>query len=272
MKTVLFCGGLGTRIRDYSENIPKPMIPIGGKPILWHLMSYYSQYGHRDFVLCLGYKANVIKEFFLNYRPHIYADCVVSGFGDNIETLGDPQQDWRITMIDTGRLAEHRRAPACRARACRGRGDVPCQLQRRALRRRSAGDDRGLQTKRQGCLFPRSAPLLQPASRRYGCERQGQRASAPTQDADLWINGGFFIFRSQIFDYLRDGEELVEAPFRRLIDADQLLAFKHEGFWRPMDTLKDKEVLEDMVEQGRMPWRLAEPVPAVSARVTMKVG
>ena len=102
MKTVLFCGGLGTRIRDYSENIPKPMIPIGGKPILWHLMSYYSQYGHSDFVLCLGYKANVIKEFFVNYRPHIYADCVVSGFGDNIETLGDPQRDWRITMIDTG--------------------------------------------------------------------------------------------------------------------------------------------------------------------------
>ena len=102
VKTVLFCGGLGTRIRDCSENIPKPMIPIGGKPILWHLMSYYSQYGHKDFVLCLGYKANVIKEFFLNYQPHIYADCVVSGFGTHVETLGDPEQDWRVTMIDTG--------------------------------------------------------------------------------------------------------------------------------------------------------------------------
>ena len=103
-------------------------------------------------------------------------------------------------------------------------------------------------------------------------QAEGSTRFVPTQDADLWINGGFFIFRSQIFDYLRDGEELVEEPFRRLIDADQLLAFKHEGFWRPMDTLKDKEVLEDMVEQGRMPWRLAEPVPAVSARVAMKVG
>ena len=102
MKTVLFCGGLGTRIRDYSESVPKPMVPIGDKPILWHLMQYYSDYGHRDFVLCLGYKANVIKEFFLNYRPHIYSDCIVSGFGENIETLGDPQRDWRITMIDTG--------------------------------------------------------------------------------------------------------------------------------------------------------------------------
>jgi glucose-1-phosphate cytidylyltransferase len=93
-----------------------------------------------------------------------------------------------------------------------------------------------------------------------------------TKDADLWINGGFFIFRSEIFDYLQDGEELVEAPFRRLIEADQLLAFKHEGFWRPMDTLKDKEVLEDMVEQGSMPWRLGRAAQASAAGVSRKVG
>ena len=102
MKTVLFCGGLGTRIRDVSETIPKPMIPIGDKPILWHLMNYYSQFGHKDFILCLGYKANVIKEYFLNYKPQTYADCVVTGFGNQVEILGDPHQDWRIAMIDTG--------------------------------------------------------------------------------------------------------------------------------------------------------------------------
>ena len=85
MKTVLFCGGLGTRIRDVSESIPKPMIPIGDKPVLWHLMHYYSQFGHKDFVLCLGYKANVAKEFLLNYKPQPYVDCVVSGFGGNVE-------------------------------------------------------------------------------------------------------------------------------------------------------------------------------------------
>src|SRR6516162_445808 len=89
MKTVLFCGGLGTRIRDVSESIPKPMIPIGDKPILWHLMHYYSQFGHKDFVLCLGYKANVIKEYFLNYKPQTYSDCVVTGFGNQVEILGD---------------------------------------------------------------------------------------------------------------------------------------------------------------------------------------
>jgi glucose-1-phosphate cytidylyltransferase len=94
----------------------------------------------------------------------------------------------------------------------------------------------------------------------------------PTQDANLWINGGFFILRSEIFDYLHDGEELVEEPFRRLMKDDQLLAFKHEGFWRPMDTLKDKEVLEDLVEQGRMPWRINGPVPPVKTTVDRKAG
>jgi glucose-1-phosphate cytidylyltransferase len=87
MKVVLFCGGLGTRIREYSETIPKPMVPVGHQPIMWHIMQYYSQYGHRDFVLCLGYKANIVKDFFLNYRPQSYADCVVSNHGEKVEFL-----------------------------------------------------------------------------------------------------------------------------------------------------------------------------------------
>src|SRR6185437_7992689 len=102
MKVVLFCGGLGTRIREYSENIPKPMIPVGNQPILWHVMHYYSQYGHSDFVLSLRYKANIIKHFFLNYRPQAFSDCGVSSFGSKIELLGGRQEDWRVTMIDTG--------------------------------------------------------------------------------------------------------------------------------------------------------------------------
>src|SRR5882724_1978622 len=99
MKVVLFCGGLGTRIRDYGDNIPKPMIPIGDKPILWHLMNFYSEHGHKDFVLCLGYKANTIKEFFLNGRQEMYSDCVVTQGGTEVKLLGKPRQDWRITMI-----------------------------------------------------------------------------------------------------------------------------------------------------------------------------
>ena len=115
MKVVLFCGGLGTRIREYSENIPKPMVPVGNHPILLHVMQYYSQYGHKDFVLCLGYKANTIKEFFLNYNPQTYMDCVVSGFGSKVELLGRPEEEWRVTLLDTGHLAQHRPAPVGRA-------------------------------------------------------------------------------------------------------------------------------------------------------------
>jgi len=96
MKVVLFCGGLGTRIREYSESVPKPMIPVGNQPILWHIMQYYSRYGHSDFVLCLGYKANIIKEFFLNYRAHAFSDCVVSGFGSNVELLDAPTAEYRL--------------------------------------------------------------------------------------------------------------------------------------------------------------------------------
>jgi glucose-1-phosphate cytidylyltransferase len=269
MKTILFCGGLGTRIRDYSETIPKPMIPIGGKPILWHLMSYYSQYGHKDFILCLGYKSNVIKEFFLNYQPHVYADCVVSG--NQVETLGELQQDWRVTMIDTG--------------VWRNIGERLI-----AVRRQVENEEIFLANYSDGLsdvdlpsmieTFKRSGKIAafvaaRPTFSLHLIEmKMDGRVSAirATREADLWINGGGFIFRSQIFDYLRDGEELVEEPFQRLIEDDQLLAFKHDGFWRPMDTLKDKEVLEDLVERGRMPWLTHVAPPAAAPQVGRKAG
>ena len=215
MKTVLFCGGLGTRIRDYSENIPKPMIPIGGKPILWHLMNYYSQYGHKDFVLCLGYKANVIKEFFLNYQPHIYADCVVSAFGNKVETLGDP---CRIGAYDDRhrRMAQHRRASVCRrqhveneemffANYSDGLSDVDLAVMVEAFKRSG-----------KVACFVATRPTF--SLHLVEMDAEGKVSGIrPTQDANLWINGGVFIFRSEIFDYLHDGEELVEEPFRRLI-------------------------------------------------------
>jgi len=249
MKTVLFCGGLGTRIRDYSENIPKPMIPIGDKPILSHLMHYYSQYGQKDFILCLGYKADIIKEFFLNYLTPIYAD------GDDIQVHGGPQQDWRITMIDTGSWRNiGERLYAVRAylsdegmflaNYSDGLADVDLPAMIKAFR----------QSEKIACfLAVRPSLSLHLVEMDESGSVKGLRAA---QNANLWINGGFFIFRTQIFNYLREGEELVEAPFKRLIEADQLLAFKHEGFWRTMDTLKDKQVLEDLVERGTMPWRL----------------
>jgi glucose-1-phosphate cytidylyltransferase len=271
MKTVLFCGGLGTRIRDYAENIPKPMIPIGDKPILWHLMNYYSQYGHKDFILCLGYKANVIKEFFLNARPQIYADCVVSGGGADVRLLGDPVQDWRITMIDTGiwrNIGE-------RLWAVREHVEGEDMFMANYSDALAAVDLPGMigtfaKSGKVACFTAvRPSFSLHLADIDAAGNVSKIRRS---EDANLWINGGFFIFRKQIFDYMREGDELVERPFQRLIDANQLLAFKHEGFWRPMDTLKDKQVLEDLVEQGNMPWSIAHDRSGVAAGARKRVG
>lgn len=269
MKTVLFCGGLGTRIRDVSESIPKPMISVGDKPILWHLMHYYSQFGHKDFVLCLGYKSHVVKDFFLNHRPQAYADCVVSGFGNEVEILGDPQKDWRIAMIETGiwrnigqRLCAVREHVAGEemffANYSDGLSDVNLDDMTAAFR--ASG--------KVGCfLAVRPSFSMHLVDMRPGGKVNRIRSST---DADLWINGGFFIFRREIFDYIREGEELVEAPFQRLIDADQLMAYRHEGFWRPMDTLKDRQVLEELVEKGVMPWRIGGTEEAVAAGASRK--
>jgi glucose-1-phosphate cytidylyltransferase len=270
MKTVLFCGGLGTRIRDVSESIPKPMIPIGDKPILWHLMHYYSQFGLKDFILCLGYKANVIKEYFLNYKPQTYSDCIVTGFGNQVEILGDRQQDWRIAMIDTG--------------IWRNIGERLW-----AVREHLTGEDVFLANYSDGLSNVNLTEMIKAfrASGKVACftavrpsfslhlvdmrpSGKVERIRA-SQDANLWINGGFFIFRKEIFDYMRDGEELVEAPFGRLIQADQLLAFRHEGFWRPMDTLKDRQILEDLVEKGTMPWLLGPTSRAPSVDADRKI-
>jgi len=269
MKTVLFCGGLGTRIRDVSETIPKPMIPIGDKPILWHLMHYYSQFGHKDFVLCLGYKANIIKEYFLNYKPHIYADCIVTG--RQVEVLSNPQLDWRITMIDTGiwrnigeRLWAVRKHVAGEemflANYSDGLADINLNGMIKAFR----------ESGKIACLTAvRPSFSLHLVEMRSSGMVENIRAS---EDSNLWINGGFFIFRKEIFDYMRDGEELVEAPFLRLIEADQLMAVRHEGFWRPMDTLKDKEILEDLVEKGTTPWILKPDAPAASTDYVRMTG
>lgn len=255
MKVILFCGGLGTRIREYPESVPKPMIPIGHQPILWHLMNYYSQHGHSDFILCTGYKANVIKDFFLNYRPQAYADCVVSSFGTKIELLGKPEQDWRVALIDTGiwrNIGE--RLMAVRehvigeeiflANYSDGLSDV--DLSGMVARFRASN--------KLAC-FLAVRPHLSFHFADIG--QDGVMNGFQTSDrSDLWINGGFFLFRPGIFDFIQPGEELVQEPFARLIEANALMAYKHEGFWRAMDTLKDRQILEDMVEQGTMPWRV----------------
>ncbi len=254
MKVVLFCGGLGTRIREYGENTPKPMIPIGNRPILWHVMNYYSRYGHRDFILCLGYKSNVIKEFFLNYQPHAYADCVVSGFGRKVELLGQPEEDWRVTLIDSGiwrSIGERLWAVRDQVKgeeiflANYSDGLTDVDLDDMIDRFRKSG--------KVACFLATRPPFTYHLADIADDGRV--RAFRSSDQSDIWINGGYFLLRREIFDYMNEGEELVLEPFSRLVEADQLLAYKHHGFWRSMDTLKDRQVLEDMVEQGRMPWR-----------------
>jgi glucose-1-phosphate cytidylyltransferase len=260
MKVVLFCGGLGTRIRDYTENVPKPMIPVGNHPILWHIMQYYSQYGHRDFVLCLGYKANIVKDYFSKVNPTTYSDCVISDFGKKVELIGEEPPDWRVTLVDTGiwrNIGE--RLMAVRhlvkdeevflANYSDGLSDLP--LPEMIERFKASG--------KVACFVcvrpPFNFHLVE-----FDAQGIVERLRANTE-SETWINGGYFIFRKEIFDYIRDGEELVLEPFSRLIEAGQLYAYKYEGFWRAMDTLRDRQVLEEMAERGNMPWRLSNERP-----------
>jgi glucose-1-phosphate cytidylyltransferase len=265
MKVVLFSGGLGTRIREYGESTPKPMIPVGNQPILWHVMQYYSRYGHRDFVLCLGYKANVIKDFFLGYRPSTFSDCVVSG--GKVELLGQPEEDWRVTLIDTGiwrnigerlwAVRDHVKGEEIfLANYSDGLTDVDLDVM----------VERFKKSGKVACFLAVRPPLTYHLADIADDGRVREFRSSDR--SDMWINAGYFLFRRQIFDYMNDGEDLVLEPFARLIEADQLMAFKYEGFWRSMDTLKDRQMLEEMYEQGRMPWRPGHaPEPAKTLSV-----
>ncbi len=253
MKVVLFCGGLGTRIREYSEAVPKPMIPIGHQPILWHVMNYYSRYGHKDFVLCLGYKANTVKDFFLNYKPQTYGDCIVEGA--KVEMLGVREEDWRIAMIDTGVW----RNIGSRLWAVRGQvmneeiflanySDGLSDVNLDDMIRKFRASDK------VACFLAVHPPATYHIA---NIAEDGRVREFVTSDSsEIWINGGFFLLKPAIFDYMNDGEELVIEPFARLIAENKLMAYKHEGFWRSMDTLRDRQVLEDMVEKGDMPWRV----------------
>ena len=253
MKVVLFCGGLGTRIREYSESVPKPMIPIGHQPILWHVMNYYSQYGHKDFVLCLGYKANTVKEFFLNYKTQTYGDVIVEG--SKVELLGPREEDWRVTMIDTGvwrnigsRLWAVRDHVKNEEMFCANYSDGLSDVNLDDMIEKFKKSDK------IACFLAVHPPVTYHLA---DIAADGKVNAFITSDvSEIWINGGFFLLKPEIFDYMSDGEELVVEPFARLIKENKLMAYKHTGFWRSMDTLRDRQVLEDMMEKGEMPWKV----------------
>jgi glucose-1-phosphate cytidylyltransferase len=264
MKVVIFCGGLGMRLREAGEDIPKPMVPIGHRPILWHLMKYYAHYGHTDFILCLGYRGDVIKKYFLNYEETSSNDFVLSGGGREIELMNRDISDWRITFADTGVNANiGQRLMAVRkylvgehtflANYADGLTDM--HLPSAIERFKSRGKVGNFVSIRPNLSFHAVTGLA-----------DGEvREIKPVRETDLRINTGFFMFRSEIFEYMRAGEELVEEPFQRLIAADQLRAYPYDGFTASMDTFKDKQHFDELYVKGKAPWEVWLREPSHSA-------
>lgn len=253
MKVVLFCGGLGTRLKEYSETIPKPMVDIGYRPIMWHLMRYYAHFGHKEFILCLGHKGDVIKNYFLHYHEALSNDFTLIKGGREIVLHNNDIEDWTITFVDTGlntNIGE--RLMAVRpflegedefmANYSDGLTDLNLNEYIAHFRRHN----------KVACF------LSVTPSQTFHIVNIGANCEVlqvqPVWETDLRINGGFFIFKKEIFDYMRPGEELVLEPFQRLIQAGQLITYRNPGFWAAMDTFKEKKQFDEMYARGNMPW------------------
>lgn len=255
MKVVLFCGGLGMRIRD-AENLPKPMVHIGYRPVLWHVMKYYAHFGHKDFILCLGHRADAIKDYFLNYNECSSNDFILSGGGKNLELLGSDIHDWRIIFADTGinsNIGQRLKAvqkylqgeTEFLANYSDGLTDLPLPRQLDDFRR---------QGKVASFLCVRPNLSYHVVSLEEGSSLVSD--IHPIDNGDVRINGGYFIFRKEIFDYMRDKEELVMEPFHRLLQEQQLIGYAYDGFWASMDTFKDRQQLENLYSTGAAPWEI----------------
>ena len=254
------------RLRDYAENIPKPMVPIGYRPVIWHLMRYYAHFGHTDFVLCLGYRGDLVKEYFLNYEECVSNDFVLSDGGRHRVLINSDIEDWRITFVDTGlnsnigeRLKAVERHLAGEkmflANYADGLTDLPLPAQIADLRDRD-----------KIASFLCVKPNL---SYHFVASHQGVvTAFRDIAHSGLRVNGGFFVFKAEIFEYLRAGEELVLEPFQRLLEARQLVAYEYDGFWLPMDTAKDKKRIDDLYESGNPPWQVWKKPRAIPDMLT----
>ena len=262
MKVVLFCGGLGMRLREYSEAIPKPMVTAGPRPILWNVMKFYAHHGHKDFILCLGHQGNVIKEYFLNYNEALSNDFVLSGDSNSIRLLGSDIQDWTITFVDTGLSSS-----------------IGQRL--KAVENYLKSEEVFLANYSDGLS---DLPLNDVISHFHKHNKIASFVSVkPSQSFDVvvsndgvivddlqriskmsvWMNAGFFTFRNEIFKYMREGEELVYEPFRRLMAEKQLITYRYDGFFMCMDTFKEKRMIDDMVANGNAPWEIwKRPTPS----------
>lgn len=260
MKVVLFCGGLGTRLREFSDTIPKPMVPIGYRPILWHIMKYYAHFGHTEFVLALGYRGDMIKDYFLNYNECLSNDFVMTGGGKELHLLHSDIQDWKITFVETGLKSNiGQRLSAVRKYL----GNDEWFLANYADGLSSLDLNRIISFAREKsavatCLLVNPTQSFHVAS----VAPTGHITRIhPIADAGLMINGGFFVLHRDIFNYMQEGEELVNEPFGRLITEQKLAGYVYDGFWACMDTFKDKQTLDDMKQRGDTPWMLWEGAP-----------
>jgi glucose-1-phosphate cytidylyltransferase len=254
MKAVILAGGLGTRLSEETVIRPKPMVEVGGKPLLWHIMKHYSHFGVNDFIVCLGYKGYMIKEYFANYFLHM-SDVTIDLASNRTDVHANKAEPWRITLVDTGehtqtggrlkRIARYLdRNPFCMTYGD-GVSDIDVAAQ---IRFHSAHG--GLAT----------VTATQPPGR-FGVldvddERVTGMREKPRGDG-AWINGGFFVLSPRALDYIEGDQAIWErAPLERLAAEQQLFAYKHAGFWHPVDTLRDKTYLEELWATGRAPWKL----------------
>ena len=255
MKVVLFCGGQGMRLRGYSDQIPKPLVEVGQRPILWHLMKYYAHFGHDDFILCLGYGAQHIKQYFLDYDECATNDFILSEGGREIKPLHTDIENWRITFVDTGlssNIGERLRRvrhhigddTMFMANYADGLSDLPLDTY---VENFIAND-------KAACLIsvtpPHTFHIVHTDS-----DNRVDRLELVTE-SPVRVNAGFFIFKTEIFDYMNPGDELVAEPFSRLIKKKELISVPYDGFWQNMDTFKDKLKLDEIASGDSPPWQV----------------
>lgn len=254
MKAIILAGGLGTRIAEESDYRPKPMVEIGGRPLLWHIMKSYAKHGIRDFIICLGYKGYVIKEYFFNYHRHT-ANLEISLRSGTVNVLDTQAEDWKITLIDTGQdtmtggRVKRVREYLGNETFCLTYGDglADIDISAELAFHRSHGK---LAT----------VAAVQPPGR-FGVLKLGEKSNVSSfeekpQDEIGWINGGFFILEPLAIDYIEsDATSFEREPLANLARDGQLMAFQHHGFWQPCDTLRDKRELQSLWDAGKAPWK-----------------
>ena len=254
MKVIILAGGFGTRLSEYTESIPKPMVLIGGKPILWHIMQRYAHYGHKDFYIALGYKAETIKEYFLTFSA-INSDCSLDPSTVRVNTHNSNGLDWKVTLVDTGQDSMtggrvKRMQPYI--------GNEPFML--------TYGDGVADIDINSLVDFHRdhgkmvTVTAVHPAARFGELEIDGNCVKSFREKPQVtqgWINGGFFVCQPKFFDLIKDDSTILEQdPLETVTQQNQLIAYKHEGFWQCMDTRRDKDLLEELWQQKQAPWQI----------------